>query len=230
MRESVRVLIVDDHPIILSGIRDVIEREAGIKVVGEADNCESAVALARELLPDVILMDLNLPDKSGVEAIKEICAKNPETHILVLSNYSDEKLIFEAIEAGAIGYLLKVDATDKIVAAIMDAFEGKPTLSFKAERSLLSYMRSRQQNPDNPIKYLTEKEKRILRLLGEGLINPDIAERTNVSEGTVRTHISHILSKLNLQNRAQAVIFAIRNGLVDSFSDVDQDIYQGDEP
>lgn len=216
MCKSIRVLIVDDHPIIRSGIKEILEQDTHITVVGEASNCQDAIEFTRNLMPQVILLDLDLPDKNGIVAIKSINKEHTGIQIIVLSNYSDEKLIVEAIEAGAIGYLLKVDATDKIIAAVKDAFDGIPTLSMTAGRSLMTYLRSSSRPmQEKPEMNLTKKEIQVLRLLAEGLIAEGIAKRMQTSTGTIRSHVSHILRKLRVNSRAQAVVYAVKNGLVD---------------
>jgi len=213
MNELMRILIVDDHPLIRSGIKGVLEQESDMVVVGEANNGSKAVEMAEQLKPHVILMDYNLPGKSGIEAIKEILAQNPAIRILILSNYSDEKIIFSALEAGAMGYILKVDSVEKIVSALREALKGNPTLSTQAERGLLSYLQGKRTNQPYT-KPLTNQEKTVLIMMAEGKTNADIAAHLYISEGTVRSHVSHIISKLKLQNRAQAIIYAVKDGLV----------------
>lgn len=215
MSNLIRVLIVDDHPIIRSGIKSILDKEEDITVVGEAMNCAEAIESTAHLQPDVVLMDLNLPDRNGIEAIKEILAQNTTVRILVLSNYSEEKMIYKALEAGALGYLLKIDTLEQISNAIRTVFQGNPSLSPDVERGLLTYLKLGQNTTASRGKLLTKREIVILQMMAEGKTNAAMAEKANISEGTVRTHISNILGKLNLQNRAQAVIFAVKEGMIE---------------
>ena len=214
MRCNIRVLIVDDHPVMRQGIRALLEHEADILVVGEAKNGDEGVAQAALLRPDVILMDLQLPGKSGLDAIREIHLENPGIRILVFSNFSEDKTIMEAVKSGAIGYLLKIDAAEKVIQAVRDAYHGSSTLSSQVSHGLLSYIHQHKTAP-LPETRLTRREDEILKMMASGLTNEEMSVRTYISEGTVRTHVSHILQKLNLENRAQAVIYAVRSGLVD---------------
>jgi two-component system, NarL family, response regulator LiaR len=211
--EIIRVLVVDDHPLMCHGIKTILEDEGDIKVVGEAHNGGDALRLARQTRPDVTLLDLHLPDMSGLEVIKEIMAENPDARILVFSNDTGNQTVFTAMEAGALSYMLKVDAMDRVVAAVRDAAQGNPTLSIQAERGLLTHIR-KQNAPQADLESLTVREIEILKLMAEGLTNADMAARACIAEGTVRTHVSNIIQKLNLENRAQAIVYAIREGLV----------------
>jgi DNA-binding NarL/FixJ family response regulator len=213
--EIITVLIVDDHPALRQGIRTLLERQPDIKVVGESNNGGQAIQMACRFKPDVVLMDLQMPGKSGLEAIREILAENPAIRILVFSNFSEDKTIMAAIEAGAIGYLLKVDATDKIIQAVRDAYQNTPSFSSQAESELLAYIHSRRANQISNTAQLTPRELVILKMMANGLTNEEMATHAFISEGTVRTHISHILQKLHLENRAQAVLYAVREGLVE---------------
>ncbi len=213
MPEAIQVMIVDDHPMMRQGIRALLEHETDLRVVAEAINGLEGIQKARQFQPDVILMDLQLPVMSGLDAIRAIHAELPETKILVFTNYSEDKTIGSAVEAGAFGYLLKIDSTDKIIQAIRDAVHGISTLSHSAGAALLTYVQQKKHSSRNIVR-LTRREESVLKMMAHGMTNEEIATNCVVSETTVRTHISHILSKLNLTNRAQAVIYAVRNGIV----------------
>jgi NarL family two-component system response regulator LiaR len=213
--EVITVLIVDDHPAMRQGIRTLLERQPDIKVVGESNNGALAVQMASQFKPDVILMDMQMPGKSGLDAITEILNETPAIRILVFSNFSEDKTIMAAIEAGAIGYLLKVDATEKIIQAVRDAYNNTPTFSSQAQSELLAYIHNRRSQHIPIAAQLTPREVVILKMMANGLTNEEMAAHAYISEGTVRTHISHILQKLHLENRAQAVLYAVREGLVE---------------
>ena len=197
------------------GVRTLLERQPDIKVVGESNNGALAVQMASQFKPDVILMDMQMPGKSGLDAIKEILNETPAIRILVFSNFSEDKTIMAAIEAGAIGYLLKVDTTEKIIQAVRDAYHNTPTFSSQAESELLAYIHNRRDQHIPITAQLTPREVIILKMMANGLTNEEMASHAYISEGTVRTHISHILQKLHLENRAQAVLYAVREGLVE---------------
>jgi NarL family two-component system response regulator LiaR len=218
--EIITVLIVDDHPTMRQGIRALLERQPDIKVVGESNNGTQAIQMACQFKPDVVLMDLQMPGKSGLDAIKEILAETPSLRILVFSNSSEDKTIMAAIEAGAIGYLLKIDATEKIIQSVRDAYHNTPTFSTQAQSELLSYIHSHRSTQTASTAQLTPRELIILKLMANGLTNEEMAAQAFISEGTVRTHISHILQKLHLDNRAQAVLYAVREGLVEVKKDI----------
>ena len=215
---QIQVLVVDDHPVLRQGIRALLDRQEDIRVCAEASSAEEALVLVRALHPNVILMDLQLPGKSGLEAMKEILVEAPESRILVLSNFTDDKNILAAIEAGASGYLLKVDAADKIIQAVRDTFLGSPIFSRQAESTLMAYIRGhkasgRGQGPKFE-QELSEREMAILKMMARGLSNEEMAAQAFISQGTVRTHVSNILRKLNLENRAQAILYALKQGWV----------------
>ena len=214
MDQAIRLLIVDDHPALRYGLVALFRHETDFEVVGEAGNGIEAVEKAGALNPDVILMDLGLPKKSGLEAIKEILHNNSNARIIIFTSNSDGGQIMAAIKAGAIGYLVKDNSPQEIFYAIRNAQQGKPTLSPRSELSLFHQIQN-DKMPAPPVEALTVRELEILRWLAQGLTNADIAKKANVAEGTVRSHISNLINKLGLENRAQAVIYAIRTGLID---------------
>ena len=212
MTKDIRVLIVDDHPIVREGLRGVLSREPGLAVVGEAADGIEAVEKARSLRPDVILLDMMMPRKDGLEAINEIMRQDQEARILVLTSFSHDDKVFPAIKAGALGYLLKDATPDEILAAIRDVAGGHASMAPVIAHKLMSELQRTSNQPptEDP---LTERELEILKLVAQGLPNLEIAERLVVSERTVRTHVSNILSKLHLANRTQAALYALREGL-----------------
>ena len=215
MTEMLRILVVDDHAVVREGLRALITSEPGMMVVGEAGDGVEAVLKARSLTPDVVLLDLLMPRKSGIEAIAEIKADNPEARILVLTSYADDDKVFPAIKAGALGYLLKDSSPQELLEAIRDTYQGESSLHPTIARKLILELNRPTDLPptDEP---LTEREVEVLKLVAQGLANNEIAAELAISERTVRTHVSNILSKLHLANRTQAALYAIREGLTGS--------------
>ncbi len=208
---SIRVLIVDDHQIVRKGLRALLETEEGLQVVGEAANGREAIAQADALAPDVILMDLVMPELDGVDATREIVRRHPGAHILVLTSYGSDNKIFPAIKAGALGFLLKDTRPDELIDAIREAAAGHSSLDpIVARRLLREFSQEASVPPKEP---LTGRERDVLRHIARGLTNERIAERLFISEATVRTHVSNILAKLGLSNRTQAALYALREGL-----------------
>jgi len=209
--ETIRILITDDHAVVREGLRTLISTEPGMVVVGEAADGIEAVQQACALLPDVILLDMVMPGMNGLEAITEIKHKCPEANILVLTSFSDDETVFPAIKAGALGYLLKNTTPERLLNAIRDVHQGKPSMSSDiANKLMLELQRTSDLPPtEEP---LTEREMDVLRLVAQGLTNQEIAEKLVIGEGTVRTHVSNILGKLHLANRTQAALYALREG------------------
>lgn len=211
--DTVTVLVVDDHQIVRRGITTFLETEPGIEVLGEAENGREAVTLAQELEPDVILMDLVMPEMDGIEAIRQIRSLQSKSQILVLTSFGSDDKIFPAVKAGALGYLLKDTSPEELTRAIRQAAEGHATLNPTVASRLLREFSS-ETEPATPIEPLTEREIEVLGLITRGLTNEQIGKKLFISEATVRTHVSHILGKLNLENRTQAALWALRKGLV----------------
>jgi NarL family two-component system response regulator LiaR len=209
---AIRVLLADDHAVVRGGIRALLEDEEEIEVVGEADDGEEAVRLAQKLHPDVILLDLMMPLKTGIEAIEEIKDENPQARILVLTSFADDDKVFAAIKAGAMGYLLKQTTPGELFQAIRDVYHGESSLHPTIARKLIRELNRPTTLPpvDEP---LTDRELEVLIFVARGLSNQDIADRLVISERTVRTHVSNILSKLHLANRTQAALYALKEGL-----------------
>jgi len=213
MSQAIRVLIVDDHTIVRKGIRALLAEIAGIEVVGEADNGQEAVTQADRLRPDVILMDLAMPKMDGIEATRQIKASQPDSRILVMTSFAADDKVFPAIKAGALGYLLKESAPEDLVQAIRQIHRGESSLHPTIARKVLQEITHPSDRPPTP-NPLTEREAEVLRLVAQGLSNQDIARKLNISDPTVRTHVSNIMSKLHLATRIQAALYALREGLV----------------
>lgn len=214
MAENIRILIVDDHAIVREGQRALIETEPGMTLVGEAEDGVQAIEMARTLLPDLILLDLHMPRMDGIEAIKAIKAERPEAQILVLTSFTEDNEIYAAIQAGAMGYILKDSSPQEILSAIRKVVRGESSIDPSiAERLMRELQRTSKMAPTaDP---LTAREEEILVLIAQGLPNQAIAETLVISERTVRTHVTNILSKLHLANRTQAALYALREGLAD---------------
>lgn len=209
----IKVLIVDDHEIVRTGIAALLETEDDLQVVGEARNGREAVALAESLSPDVILMDLVMPEMDGIEATSEIRARRPDSNVLVLTSFGTDDKLFPAVKAGALGYLLKDTSPDDLLHAIRDAASGHSSLNPTVARRLLREF-SGESDFLPPREPLTVREIEVLKLIARGLTNEKIGEALFISEATVRTHVSHILGKLGLTNRTQAALWALREGMV----------------
>jgi NarL family two-component system response regulator LiaR len=227
------VFVVDDHAIVRDGIQSLLATEADIECVGEAANGADAVSKVRILRPDVILMDLVMPEMDGIEAIRQIMSFQPEARILVLTSFTADDKVFPAIKAGALGYLLKDTGSEDLIRAIHQVYRGESSLHPKIARMVLQEISTVQptqnveqqsRHPGQPpaVDPLTERELEVLKLVARGHTNREIADQLVVSEGTVRTHVSNILDKLHLASRTQATLYALREGLA-SLEDVDEE-------
>jgi len=214
MTDPISVLIVDDHEIVRRGIRAYLETQADFSVVGEAASGEQAVELARNLVPDVVLMDLILPGMDGVESTRRIKSLSPRTQIVVLTSYHEDEHIFPALKAGATAYVLKDIRMERLAETLHKAVNGEVTLHPRVAARVLQNMRGEKEGEPNPYTELTEREMEVLKLLANGLSNSRIAGQLYISENTVKGHISNILSKLHLADRTQAAAFAWREGIV----------------
>ena len=211
MPDPIRVLIVDDHRVVRQGLRDFLKTYADIDVVAEAEDGLRAVALAREHVPDVILMDLLMPEMDGVGAIGQIVVFSPATRIIVLTSYTEDEYLFPAMHAGAQGYLLKDVEPEELVSAIRAAVRGHATLHPSVAARLV---RGAHHPSNDSLADLSERELDVLRLIARGLSNKEIAETLSIAEGTVKSHVSNILSKLHLAHRTQAALYALKRKLV----------------
>lgn len=208
----IRVLVVDDHTLLRKGIRALLATEPDMEVAGEAANSLEAESLAYALNPDVILMDLVMPDLNGIETIRRILAARPKTRILVLTSFSSDDKVFAAIKAGAMGYHLKDSDPAELARAIRQVYHGEAALHPLIARKLLQEMARPSAQPPSA-EPLTERELDVLRLVAQGCSNREIADQLVLSEVTVRTHMSNILSKLHLASRTQAALWALRQGI-----------------
>jgi NarL family two-component system response regulator LiaR len=235
--QPIRVLIVDDHEMVRAGIRAFLAPLPGVEIVGDAKDGLEGVALALSLKPDVILLDLVMPRLSGIDATRQIRQSNPNARILIITSYSDDENILAAIKAGAMGYLLKDSAPEDLLRAIKDIHRGQSPLHPTVARQLIQQITSPQSpdalphdapapslpirpsstihSPPATVDPLSPREKEVLNLLAQGLSNQQIAEQLCLSVLTVRSHVSSVLHKLNLDSRTQAALYAVQAGLVD---------------
>jgi len=213
MSEHIRILIVDDHPLIREGLRAVLETQPDLELVGEACDGYEAVRQALALKPDVIMMDLALPLKDGITAIREILRAAPGIKVLVLSNYLEDDKVFGALRAGAKGYILKETGSQEVRQAVRNIYQGKAALDPAVQRKLVDHVAGNDASAHAAGDELTERELEVLRLMAQGSTNPQIAAQLLVAEGTVRFHVSNVLRKLGLENRTQAVLYALQRGL-----------------
>jgi two-component system, NarL family, response regulator LiaR len=210
----IRVLLADDHAMFRQGLKSLLESEPDIRVIGEASSGREAVRYAADTKPDAIVMDIQMPELDGVKATQSILEINPNANVIILTMYRQDSYVFEAVKAGARGYLLKdVDAT-VLIDAIRRVTEGETLLDPEMAQSVLEDFRVKKESlPDEKRGDLTEREAAILRLLAQGSSNQEIALKLNISEKTVRNRLSEIFAKLQLNNRTQAALYAIREGL-----------------
>jgi DNA-binding NarL/FixJ family response regulator len=204
----IRVLIADDHAVVRAGLAQLLQTFAEVELVGAAANGEEAVSLCAERLPAVVLMDLEMPVLDGIEATRRIRAAQPEVAVVVLTSFSDRERILRALDAGAVGYLLKDAEPDELARAIEAAARGESPLDPKAARALLSARRT-----PAPADALSEREREVLAMVGEGLANKAIARRLGISEKTVKAHLTSVYREIGVTDRTQAALWAQRNGV-----------------
>jgi two-component system, NarL family, response regulator LiaR len=217
--DVIRILVVDDHPIVLKGTQALLSEVDDLEVIGTASNGNAATKLSAKLKPDVILMDIIMPEMDGIEAIRHIIAENPDAKILVLTSFITDERVFPAIKAGALGYILKDSNLDELVNAIRQVYNNEPCLHPIVARRMLQDFLNKPEIKISAENTLTEREVTVLKLMAQGKGNQEIAEKLVIAEVTVRTHISRILQKLHLENRVQASLYALRHGISDLSDD-----------
>ncbi len=213
---KIRILLADDHKLMRSGLRVLLEQQAGLTVVAEASDGREAVALVPSHKPDVLVMDIGMPNLNGIEAATQITQSHPEISIVMLSMHSDESYVLRALKAGAKGYLLKDSAEADLIRAVHSVAEGKSFFSPAVSKVLLDdYVRKlKRSGTDDPYDLLTPREREILQLVAEGKSNKDVAQMLNLSVYTVETHRSNIMEKLNLHGVPELILYAVRRGII----------------
>ncbi|MEH7336515.1 response regulator transcription factor [Neobacillus drentensis] len=211
---TIRILIADDHHVVRRGLVFFLKTQENIEIIGEAKNGKEAVELADTLLPDVVLMDLVMPVMDGIEATRKIKEMHPDMNIMILTSFSDQNHVIPAIEAGASGYQLKDIEPDELVKAIRQLMKGENQLHPKATTHLLTQFSSRNNEDKKPLEDLTRRELEVLKEIASGKSNKEIAASLFITEKTVKTHVSSILAKLELTDRTQAALYAVRNGVI----------------
>jgi NarL family two-component system response regulator LiaR len=210
MSEKIRILVADDHIVVRKGLIAMLETDSNMQIIGEACNGTEAVEMAKKLVPDVVLMDLVMPVMDGIEATRQIKQALPSVNILVLTSFSTNDKVLPSLNAGAIGYLLKDSTPNDLIRAIHQVAQGEGSLNPVVTRQVLAQM----QSPAASEEELTERETEVLKLMAHGYSNAEIAQLMVVSNATVHTHVSRVLSKLNLSSRTQAALYALKKGLV----------------
>ncbi|MCM3665280.1 response regulator transcription factor [Mesobacillus subterraneus] len=208
----IKVVFVDDHEMVRIGVSSYLSAQPDIEVIGEADNGKTGVEMALELRPDIILMDLVMKEMDGIEATKQIIEKWPEAKIIIVTSFLDDEKVYPALEAGATSYMLKTSKASEIANAVRVTYSGQPVLEPEVTGKMM--MKMRQKNNVEPHEELTEREMEVLMLIAEGKTNQEIADELFIALKTVKTHVSNILSKLQVQDRTQAVIYAFRHSIV----------------
>jgi DNA-binding NarL/FixJ family response regulator len=214
MTDKITILLADDHNVLRQGMAQMIDAQADMKVVAQASDGSEAVSLARKERPDIVLMDINMPKMDGVEAARRITAELPETSIIVLTMYRRDNYVFEAIKAGASGYLLKETELDELLAAIRAVARGEAVIDPAIASRVLAEFRQQPKVEEIPDSRLSDRDVDILRLVAQGLSNQEIGAQLFISEKTVRNRLSLVFRQLHLKNRTEAALYALRKGLV----------------
>ncbi len=214
MNKPISVLLVDDHAVVRQGVRFFLESQDDFEVVGEAESGVTAVKLAAEHIPDVVLMDLVMPEMDGVETTRQVKNVSPRSQIVVLTSYHDDEYIFPALQAGAISYILKDIRMEELAEAIRRAAHDEVTLHPRVAARIIQELHGVKSDAVNPFTELTNREMEVLKLIADGLNNNNIAKQLTITEHTVKGHVSNILSKLHLADRTQAAVFAWKKGVV----------------
>lgn len=214
MTKQITVLIVDDHKVVRRGVRAFLETQSDLAVVGESESGTAALKLVEEFAPDVVLMDLVMPDMDGVEATRQVKQISPRTQVIVLTSYHQDEYIFPAIRAGALSYLLKDAEPEELADAVRKAADREAVLHPRVAARVVQELHGARSDTPNAFTELSDRELQVLRLIADGMNNADIAETLIISEKTVKSHVSNILGKLHLADRTQAAVFAWREGVV----------------
>jgi NarL family two-component system response regulator LiaR len=214
MAESISVLLVDDHSMVREGVRAFLVTQPDITVVGEAGSGEEAIQLAAQHVPDVVLMDLIMPEMDGVEATRRVKQVSPRSQVVVLTSYHEDEHIFPALKAGALSYILKDVSAQELAAAVRKAAVGEAVLHPRVAARVIKELQGRRDEAVNPFTELSERELEVLKLIADGMSNAEMAAKLFLSEKTVKGHVSNILSKLHLVDRTQAAVYAWREGIV----------------
>jgi NarL family two-component system response regulator LiaR len=214
MSDSITVLLVDDHSVVRQGVKAFLVTQPDITVVGEAGSGEEAIKLAGQYVPDVILMDLIMPEMDGVEATRRVKQVSPRSQIVVLTSYHEDEHIFPALKAGALSYILKDISAAELASAVRKAAAGEAVLHPRVAARVIKELQGKRQDALNPFTELSERELEVLKLIADGMSNADIAATLVLSEKTVKGHVSNILGKLHLVDRTQAAVYAWREGVV----------------
>jgi NarL family two-component system response regulator LiaR len=215
MTQTISVLIIDDHQLVREGVRTFLEKQGDITVVGEAASGQDGLRLVAELVPDVVLMDLVMPEMDGIETTRRLKQASPGTQVIVLTSFDDDDHILPAIRAGALSYIMKDVSTAQLADAVRKAAAGEVVMTPHVAARVMQELRQGPRTSTPFASELSEREAEVLRLIADGRSNTDIAERLVISEHTVKRHVSNILSKLHLEDRTQAAVYAWRSGLVE---------------
>lgn len=214
--EKIRILLADDHTLVRSGIRALLEAEPGLSVIGEAEDGRTAVALACQLKPDVVLMDIAMPLLNGLEATRQLKQQSPQMRVLILSMHDNEEYIRQALEAGAMGYLLKDTTAGELISAIRSVYRGEAVLSPAITRLVIEdYLRWGGMRPQEEVNSLSPREREILQLIAEGYTNKQIAEILSISIKTVQAHRNSLMQKLDLHDRGELIKYAIQKKIIE---------------
>lgn len=214
MSETITVLLVDDHAVVRQGVRTFLETQADLLVVGEAGSGEEAVRLAAQQVPDVVLMDLIMPDMDGVEATRQVKQVSPRSQVVVLTSYHEDEHIFPALKAGALSYVLKDLSAEELAGTVRKAAVGEAVLHPRVASRVIKELQGLRSDKVNPFTELSERELEVLKLIADGMSNAEMAAKLVLSEKTIKGHVSNILSKLHLADRTQAAVYAWREGVV----------------
>lgn len=213
---SIRILLADDHAVVRDGLRALLEKQPDMSVVGEAADGRDSIRLAEEQSPDVVIMDIGMPNLNGIEATRRILAANPRTAVVMLSMHQDESYVLRSLKAGAKAYLLKDSLRSEVIDAIRAVMQGRSFLTRKVSRMLQEdYMRQLENRGlDDSYDLLTDREREILQMVAEGKSNKEVASLLNISQTTVETHRAHILQKLGLHSVPELILYAVRKGII----------------